>query len=556
MNLREYERLKFELADLLRAGAAAARKGGGVDEEWLRELFVRLAEDRFNLVVVGRFSRGKTSLMNAILGTTRLPIGMVPVTSVITTVAYGSRERLTIHYEDDRLPSEVALDVLPEYVTQGRNPGNVRRVRTAEVQLPAEILRRGFHLIDTPGLGSPVLENTRTTESFLPKADAVVLVTSYESPLSAEELRVLGEACSSGRRGFVVLNKEDTVPQAERAEVLRYARDQLDAAFGAGSPCMFSLSAREAQEARRTGDRARLERSGIERFEAELVRFLLAERKTQFLLRLCDRAEDLLCSVPPAADVASVSESIRALARRIVDLSPSMAVPLAGPGEKPEDHEARWQLRPCEVCARMLQAAFDFLSRYQYDLSVRLQLQRRHAANGGLCSLHTWQYASLASPHGVATGYPSLLEHFAERLRVAADDHYSELAPSSLSALLPTAETCLVCRLSVDAQADAIGALGKELVGERDARIALRSALCLPHVLMLVATTREPSLARDVLQRHAAVLDRLAEDMRRYATKHDAIRRSLATEEEIGAASRALSFVAGLRNLNRAATAS
>jgi len=37
------------------------------------------AEDRFNLVVVGRLSRGKTSLMNAIMGTDRLPTGMVPL---------------------------------------------------------------------------------------------------------------------------------------------------------------------------------------------------------------------------------------------------------------------------------------------------------------------------------------------------------------------------------------------------------------------------------------------------------------------------------------------
>ena len=68
---------------------------------------VRLAEDRFNLVVVGRFSRGKSSLMNAILGRYRLPTGVVPLTSVITTVTYGSEERVTLHFRGSGLIEDI-----------------------------------------------------------------------------------------------------------------------------------------------------------------------------------------------------------------------------------------------------------------------------------------------------------------------------------------------------------------------------------------------------------------------------------------------------------------
>src|SRR5271168_2401536 len=94
MDLRDYERTKFELAEILRALPFDAAQ-----YERRRDLFARLAEDRFNLVVVGRFSRGKSSLMNAILGMDRLPTGVVPLTSVITTVTYGSEERVTLHYD-------------------------------------------------------------------------------------------------------------------------------------------------------------------------------------------------------------------------------------------------------------------------------------------------------------------------------------------------------------------------------------------------------------------------------------------------------------------------
>jgi predicted GTPase len=200
MDLREYEQTKFQLAELLRSSGAASSELPQQVQNQVRELFSRLAEDRFNLVVVGRFSRGKTSLMNAVLGTDRLPTGIRPLTSVITTVTYGSKESAVIHLAGLGIPQDVPLAALPQYVTEQGNSGNHRRVTIAQVPLPIELLRRGFHFIDTPGLGSPIVENSRTTERFLPEADAFVLVTSYEGPLSDEEVRFLRGASIPGQR--------------------------------------------------------------------------------------------------------------------------------------------------------------------------------------------------------------------------------------------------------------------------------------------------------------------------------------------------------------------
>ncbi|MGH7119308.1 MAG: dynamin family protein, partial [Acetobacteraceae bacterium] len=209
MDLQQYDRTKTALARILRGATMRALPERGL--AIVRDLFVRLAEDRFNLVVLGRFSRGKTSLMNAMLGTDRLPTGIVPLTSVITTVAYGSEEKAVLHYRHTSLFRDVPISELADYITERGNPGNVRHIANAEVQLPAALLRRGFHFIDTPGLGSSIVENTRTTEAFLPEADACILVTSYDSALSEEESRVLETVYRSGRRAFIVVNKEDCV---------------------------------------------------------------------------------------------------------------------------------------------------------------------------------------------------------------------------------------------------------------------------------------------------------------------------------------------------------
>lgn len=115
--LREYPRLKLAIADIVLAAEQMAheRKRERAAASAQR-LLARIAEDRFNLAVVGLFNRGKSSLRNAVLGLDRLPVGTLPLTSVVTAVSYGSRERLLIQSEVDSLPLERPIAELTEYI--------------------------------------------------------------------------------------------------------------------------------------------------------------------------------------------------------------------------------------------------------------------------------------------------------------------------------------------------------------------------------------------------------------------------------------------------------
>jgi Dynamin family len=285
----------------------------------------------------------------------------------------------------------------------------------AEVQLPVELLRRGFYFVDTPGLGSPIAANTRTTEEFLPEADALVLVTSYESPLSEEELRTLRSAAS--RRIFVVVNKQDLVSHTEREDVLRYLHEQLDGLFGNEGPRIFSVSARDGLDAKKTRNAERLTASGIPALEEALVRFLIEEKSTEFLLRMCERIAGLIRELPPDAHRSDVSDRIDALSRRIAGMRRERAArttPIV-PGASGEGTEP--QLPPCEICAHVGRRLFDFLTTFQYDIIFNAESQQRVAERGGLCSFHTWQYQSIASPHGTCVGYAHILDRLAAELR-------------------------------------------------------------------------------------------------------------------------------------------
>jgi GTPase SAR1 family protein len=548
MDLRDYEQSKFEIAELLRSIETFVSRDRHDLQDRIRGLFSRLAEDRFNLVVVGRFSRGKTSLMNAVLATDRLPTGIRPLTSVITTVAYGSKEQAIIRRIGFHIDQEIPLDELADYITEKGNSGNIRRIRMAEVQLPAELLRRGFYFVDTPGLGSPILANTRTTEEFLPEADAFVLVTSYESPLSDEELRTLRSAAS--RRIFIVVNKQDLASPDERADALRYLREQLNGLLSSEHPRIFSVSAREGLEAKRAGSAERLAASGILAFEQELVRFLIEEKSSEFLLGMCDRVAGLLNDLRRDTDIAGMDGRVHALSKRI-DGRRGVAEHAIATGAPALEATAGAPLPPCVICGHVGNRLFDFLSEFQYDIIVSEESQRDLAKRGGLCTFHTWQYHSVASPRGSCVGLPPLLDRWAAELRnVAASAGSPRAVSAAVGALLPEPESCVLCRVRAAAETEAVSSLAERLHQEPDAALGSLSALCLPHFQLLTAAVTDPDTLVRLLARQAALLERLSEDMRRFAIKHDGLRRQLASDEETNAADRALLLLAGHRTIN------
>ncbi len=551
MDLRDYENAKFELASILRVLSEAAKDKGDRVNEQIRALFVRLAEDRFNLAVIGRFGRGKSSLMNAIIGIDRLPTGILPLTSVITTVVYGSTEKVIIHYDGRRPAAEVELDQLPEFITQQANPGNVRHVRTAQVQIPAEILRRGFHFIDTPGLGSAIAENTRTTESFLPEADAMLVVTSYDSPLSEEEFAVLRLAARYDRHVFMVLNKHDTVTDIQRREGLEYVNAQLRHVLGPRASEAFSVSARDGLAAKLTGNTDALGASGIAAFEEALIRFLVEEKQQAFLSSFCERVLEVTHLDSTGSTFADVALQIRDFQRAL------------GPDNErtPADRERRLvrtvdvgslhELEPCEICQRVQSVSFDFLCHYQYELSVSRASQEHHARAKGLCVIHTRQLAALAAPQGVAVGYPALLEALSATLAKAANaasvGGHDVLVRGDV---LPAPGECALCRLCVDTLKEAVAAIAASLQHDDARDVESLSGICMLHLPELVAALADKDVIERLLDRESSILSRLADDLRRYATRRDAIRRQLSSAEETEAADRTLKMIAGLVNVH------
>jgi GTP-binding protein EngB required for normal cell division len=209
----------------------------------------RLREGLFCVVCVGQFKRGKSTLLNALLDTTVLPTGVVPVTSTVTIIRHGERLAARVRFRG-RDWEDCDATAIGLYVSEQHNPGNEKDVLGVEVAVPSALLVRGLCLVDTPGLGSVIFANSEATRAFVPHVDAAIIVLGADPPISAEELALVEELTRTVRDIIVVLNKADRHSTAERAEVIRFTERVLQQVLRHPDP-ILQVSATE----RLAGDR-------------------------------------------------------------------------------------------------------------------------------------------------------------------------------------------------------------------------------------------------------------------------------------------------------------
>jgi hypothetical protein len=246
------------------------------------ELSGKLREGAFNLVVAGQFKRGKTSLINAVIGADILPVSVVPLTSIITVLAYGPALRVKVHFNGDRT-MEIKPESLPEYVTEKGNPKNEKNVQEVVVEYPSPYLKDGVRIVDTPGVGSVYEHNTDVAYRYLPRSDAVLFLLSVDQPLSRAEFDFLGDIREYAGKVFFVLNKADYLSDGELRESVEFLRGELRKALSS-EPAIYPVSARLALEGKLTGSEEALRRSRLPEFTGALRDFLMNE-KGRVLLR-------------------------------------------------------------------------------------------------------------------------------------------------------------------------------------------------------------------------------------------------------------------------------
>lgn len=262
----------------------------------------RLKLNAFNLVVLGQFKRGKSSLINALLGENVLPTGVIPLTSIVTRIRYGPVREMEVRFNDGsvKLAKPEQVD---EYVTEAQNPNNAKGVKYVTLTFPSRLLRNGVTLVDTPGIGSTYTHNTNTTYAYLPHADAAIFVFSVDPPMSQEECRFLRDIRRFVSKIFFVINKIDYIPDFEMRQAIEFAKQVLERELGVDSIQIHPVSAKLALEGKLREDPHLLEESQLPDFESFLETFLMKEKGDLLLASVAETALRILSDLETSVDI-------------------------------------------------------------------------------------------------------------------------------------------------------------------------------------------------------------------------------------------------------------
>src|SRR3989454_3371694 len=300
----------------------------------------KLETEQFNLVVLGQFKRGKSTLINALLGADLLPTAVIPLTSIVTIIQYGPQPHAVVRCLDGRT-LEVDITDLALYSTERDNPDNTRGVAQVEVAFPSAFLGSGVRLVDTPGVGSVYASNTGTTHDYLPQADAAIIVLAADQPISQAEIEFVHTAGQYAAKFFFILNKIDLLSAPELKESLEFSARVMAASVGS-EVVLHPLSARAACQARLRRDHAQLEASRLPAFEQALAEFLMRAKGTTLLSTTRARVQRLVTEALdaialelaalrlPAEVLAQRLEAFRAKADEIIQEQSDTAYVLQG----------------------------------------------------------------------------------------------------------------------------------------------------------------------------------------------------------------------------------
>jgi GTPase SAR1 family protein len=367
MAITRLDDLKRRLTAALGAVADLADRAGtpSLARRLRDERLPRLAEERALLVVVGELDRGKTSLVNCLLGAPLLPVGPTPTTAHLCEVRWGARPSAALVCGEPggaERREVVPLGRLAELTCGGAAPADLLRV---EVETPAPLLESRITVVDTPGVNDLDHQRAEITYGYLPRADAILLVLDATQPLTASEKRFITDrllpVCRD--RLVVALNKADLASEAEGAEALRFVREQL-VRVAPVAPVVLTSAVRG-----RAGEAAEGDDGGLQALGAHLAATLGSDRLRLVLdgaaaegLRACD-----LVAGGVALRRRSLGLGPEELARRTAALEADLEASAA----KLEERRGRIA---AEVAA-LRGAAHEDLRRFTADLAAALPAQ-------------------------------------------------------------------------------------------------------------------------------------------------------------------------------------
>lgn len=297
----------------------------------LNAISKRLNEHVFSVGIMGEFKRGKSTVINALLGQEIVPADIVPCSATLNYVRWDSEKRAVINYKDGKSVT-VPVEELTNYVTKvtTESAKTAENVRDAVVYYPCTFCQNGVQIVDTPGLNDDERMN-EISEKVIPTLDAIIMVITVDSPFSQSEADFVRNKVMTSDLGRIIflVNKIDYIDEEDRPRLLDSIREKIKSSvlektelvYGKDSPeytatrdkigtiRLIPVSARDALRGKTRNKPEKLAESGYPQFEEALSHLLTEERG---MLELLHPVNQLLSvAVESAKTIQMRADSLR-----------------------------------------------------------------------------------------------------------------------------------------------------------------------------------------------------------------------------------------------------
>ena len=159
------------------------------------------------LPLIGEFSAGKTSLINALTDSKVLEIASLPTTATLYQIIFGAPENKAVALTAEGEEFELQLDALKN--------DELKKYPTVTLFDTSTKVPKDIIFVDTPGLSSPDPKHREVLISILPRVDAILLTVDANQPITRSLLTFVKEMRLAEKPIYLILNKTDTKSTGE-----------------------------------------------------------------------------------------------------------------------------------------------------------------------------------------------------------------------------------------------------------------------------------------------------------------------------------------------------
>ncbi len=278
----------------------------------------KLQSQRFRLAVVGEFSQGKSTLLNALLGEEIQPVRAIPCSGTVTVLRYGSQKRVICRYKKKESEEEIAREeeipfdqykikaaiskeAAVEHRTEELERSEIDEIIFEHPDL--EFCKSGVEILDSPGLNEHPAR-TAITQKLLQNADAAIFLTNAMRLLPEKEKELLQDVRTQLNGGkenepaenlFIVVNFMDSLDdEQDRLDVRQRLESFVkDKNLLAGQNRIHYISAKAAMKAILAGREDEYLKL-FQGFAQSIEKFLTVERGSLEIKQSVMKIKDLI----------------------------------------------------------------------------------------------------------------------------------------------------------------------------------------------------------------------------------------------------------------------